>query len=77
MGDGVIAMAVLGTTIMYGYRLLEPWLIKYLRLSSQELQVCAHIHWVVASFFLTMALIFASFISSLISNINVPMWQQT
>ncbi|WP_235006747.1 DUF2157 domain-containing protein [Calothrix rhizosoleniae] len=55
MGDGVIALAVLGTSIMYGYRLLSPWLTKYFRLHSQELQICAHIHWVISSFFLIAA----------------------
>ena len=55
MGDGVIALAVLGTSIMYGYHLLSPWLTKYFRLRSQELQVCAHIHWILSSFFLIAA----------------------
>jgi len=55
IGDGVIALAVLGTSIMYSYRLLSPWLTKYLRLHPQELQVCAHIHWVISSFFLIAA----------------------
>ncbi|MDJ0674434.1 MAG: DUF2157 domain-containing protein [Calothrix sp. MO_167.B42] len=55
IGDGVIALAILGTSIMYGYRLLSPWLTKYFRLRSQELQICAHIHWVISSFFLIAA----------------------
>ncbi|KAB8329932.1 DUF2157 domain-containing protein [Scytonema tolypothrichoides VB-61278] len=48
-GDGLIAMSVLGTGIMYAYRLLSPWLINYLRLTSKELKVFAHIHWVLSS----------------------------
>ncbi|MDJ0620515.1 MAG: DUF2157 domain-containing protein [Calothrix sp. MO_192.B10] len=57
IGDGVIALAVLGTSIMYGYRLLDPWLTKYFRLRSQSLQVYAHIHWFISSFFLIVATI--------------------
>ncbi|MGH2413394.1 MAG: hypothetical protein ACRDEA_06830, partial [Microcystaceae cyanobacterium] len=48
-GDGLIAMSVLGTGIMYAYRILSPWLIDYLRLTSEELKVIAHIHWAVSS----------------------------
>lgn len=48
-GDGLIAMSVLGTGIMYAYRLLSPWLINYLHLTSKELKVVAHIHWVLSS----------------------------
>ncbi|NMG10426.1 DUF2157 domain-containing protein, partial [Brasilonema sp. UFV-L1] len=48
-GDGLIAMSVLGSGIMYAYRMLSPWLINYLRLTSEELKVVAHIHWAVSS----------------------------
>ncbi|NMF66971.1 DUF2157 domain-containing protein [Brasilonema octagenarum] len=48
-GDGLIAMSVLGTGIMYAYRLLSAWLVDYLRLTSKELKVVAHIHWVLSS----------------------------
>ncbi|MBW4633869.1 MAG: DUF2157 domain-containing protein [Iphinoe sp. HA4291-MV1] len=48
-GDGLIAMSVLGTGIMYAYRILSPWLINYLRVTSEELKVVAHIHWVLGS----------------------------
>ncbi|GAB1541507.1 hypothetical protein NUACC21_41780 [Scytonema sp. NUACC21] len=48
-GDGLIAMSVLGTGIMYVYRILSPWLLGYLRLSSKELKVVAHIHWALSS----------------------------
>lgn len=45
LGDGLIAMAALGTSIMSAYRILTPWLKDYLRLSTQELQLIAHLHW--------------------------------
>ncbi|WP_017317533.1 hypothetical protein [Mastigocladopsis repens] len=48
-GDGLIAMSVLGTGIMYAYRILSPWLIDYLRLTTEELKVVAHVHWAVSS----------------------------
>jgi hypothetical protein len=48
-GDGLIAMSVLGTGIMYAYRILSPWLVDYLRLTTEELKVVAHVHWAVSS----------------------------
>ncbi|MDP5337116.1 MAG: DUF2157 domain-containing protein, partial [Nodularia sp. (in: cyanobacteria)] len=30
-GDGLIAMSALGTSIMYAYRILTPWIVGYLR----------------------------------------------
>jgi hypothetical protein len=55
-GDGLIAMSALGTTIMYAYRLLSPWLVNYLRLTPQELKVIAHLHWAWSSFLLIVAI---------------------
>lgn len=49
LGDGLIAMATLGTGIMSAYRVLTPWLFTWLRLSRQELQSIAHLHWVWSS----------------------------
>lgn len=46
---GLIAMAALGTSIMYAYQVLSPWLIQYLHLSRAELKVIAHLHWVWSS----------------------------
>jgi hypothetical protein len=51
-GDGLIAMSALGAFIMYAYRLLSPWLISYLRLSTIEVEIIAHFHWILSSFFL-------------------------
>jgi hypothetical protein len=48
-GDGLVAMSVLGTGIMYAYRILTPWLVDYLRLTPEELKIVAHVHWAVSS----------------------------
>ncbi len=56
LGDGLIAMSALGTTIMYAYRILSPWLMGYLRLTPQELKGIADIHWVWSSCLLMAAL---------------------
>ena len=55
LGDGLIILATLGTTIMYAYRLLSPWLINYLLLTPQELKNVAHIHWGASSLLLVAA----------------------
>ncbi|RAM52188.1 MAG: DUF2157 domain-containing protein [Hapalosiphonaceae cyanobacterium JJU2] len=55
-GDGLIAMSALGATIMYAYRLLSPWLVNYLRLSTQELKIIAHLHWAWSSILLIVAI---------------------
>ncbi|NWF57883.1 MAG: DUF2157 domain-containing protein [Fischerella sp.] len=55
-GDGLIAMSALGTSIMYAYRILSPWLVNYLRLTRQELKVIAHLHWAWSSFLLIVAI---------------------
>lgn len=64
-GDGLIALSVLGTGIMYVYRILSPWLVNYLRLTSQELKVVAHLHWVVSS----CLLLYATFTSIAINRL--------
>jgi len=48
----LIAMAALGTTIMYVYRVLSPWLTGYLRFVTQELKFISHVHWLVSSLLL-------------------------
>jgi hypothetical protein len=55
LGDGFVALAALGTTIVYAYRLLSPWLIKYLGLTSQEFKNISHGHWFSSSCFLIAA----------------------
>jgi len=56
LGDGLIAMSALGTSIMYAYRILSPWLLSYLRLTPQELKGIAHIHWAWSSCLLMAAI---------------------
>ncbi|MEH2319719.1 DUF2157 domain-containing protein [Nostoc sp.] len=57
LGDALIAMSALGTSIMYAYRILSPWLVSYLRLTPQELKGIAHIHWAWSSCLLMTAII--------------------
>jgi len=54
-GDRLIAMSVLGTSIMYAYRVLAPWLLDYLHLTTAELNVVAHVHWATSSCLLFLA----------------------
>jgi hypothetical protein len=57
LGDGLIAMAALGTGIMYAYRVLSPWLLRYLPITTQELKIIAHLHWVWSSLLLMYAIL--------------------
>ena len=54
-GDGLIVMAALGTSIMYAYRVLSPWLSEYLHLTREELKAIAHLHWAWSSVLLMVA----------------------
>ncbi|MBE9096726.1 hypothetical protein [Tychonema sp. LEGE 07203] len=49
LGDGLIVLATLGTTLTYIYRVLTPWLSNYLHLTNAELKIFAHLHWVLSS----------------------------
>ncbi len=49
LGEQVLAMATLATTILYGYRLFAPWLSPYLGVTPQELNWAAHLHWFLGS----------------------------
>ncbi|MBD2356485.1 DUF2157 domain-containing protein [Tolypothrix sp. FACHB-123] len=51
-GDALIAMAALGTGIMYAYRILSPWVGDYLRLTPRQLKAITHLHWAWSSFLL-------------------------
>ncbi|MFM2064438.1 MAG: hypothetical protein RLZZ507_4109 [Cyanobacteriota bacterium] len=55
IGDGLIAMSALGTSIMYAYRILSPWLINYFLLTPGELKNIAHLHWFWSSILLLAA----------------------
>ncbi|NEQ60447.1 MAG: DUF2157 domain-containing protein [Moorea sp. SIO4A1] len=48
-GDGLIIMAVLGTSIMYAYRVFSPWLKGYLHFTPKELKVISYLHWIWSS----------------------------
>ena len=54
-GDGLIVLATLGTTLTYIYRLLSPWLSRYLRLTNSEITIFSHLHWVLSSWLLISA----------------------
>jgi len=56
IGDGLIAMSTLGTSIMLVYSRLAPWLSQYLRLTLQEIKGIAHLHWAWSSFLLMSAI---------------------
>ncbi|MDI9635880.1 DUF2157 domain-containing protein [Oscillatoria amoena NRMC-F 0135] len=55
LGDGFVAIAALGTTILYLYRLLSPWLTVALTLSEAELRTATHAHWIWSSLILWIA----------------------
>lgn len=55
-GDGLTLLAALATGLAIGYRLLSRWLVPYLRLTVQELQVVVLLHWILGNGFLLMAI---------------------
>jgi len=44
-GDGIVLLAGLAAAIAIANRLLQRWLIPYLRLTAQEVAAIAHLHW--------------------------------
>ncbi len=58
IGDQLLAMAALATSIMYVYRFLSGWLTRYLHLSTKQLQTVAHFHWFLGSIFLITAVFY-------------------
>ncbi|MCC5640221.1 DUF2157 domain-containing protein [Nostoc sp. CHAB 5844] len=56
LGDGLIAMSALGTSIMLVYSRLSPPLSQYLRLSIAEIKGIAHLHWAWSSLLLMTAI---------------------
>ncbi len=67
-GDGIVLLAGLAAAIALVYRLLQRWLLPYLRLSVREVAAIAHLHWAVGS-----ALMPLAFVSSL-SNSGAWLW---
>lgn len=55
--DGLVILAVLGTLIAICYYLFAPWLVPYLRLTKNELDVIADLHWAISSGFVGLALL--------------------
>ena len=68
LGDRFIAMTVLGTSLLYAYRVLSPWLSHYMVLTESELKIAAHLHWALSSCFLSMAVFKSAQIQWLIGN---------
>ena len=56
-GDGLIAMSALGAIILYIYRILSPWLTKFLHLTQLEVTAIANLHWVWSSSLLVIAIV--------------------
>ena len=54
-GDGFVLMAGLAAAIAIIVRLLQRWLIPYLRLSVQEIAAIAHLHWALGSVLMPIA----------------------
>ncbi|MDJ0510881.1 MAG: hypothetical protein QNJ64_16740 [Crocosphaera sp.] len=57
-GDKYLSMAALATTIMYVYRLSYPWLSSYLNLTTRDLKIIAHLHWILGTIFLGFSLLY-------------------
>ncbi|ACB52492.1 conserved hypothetical protein [Crocosphaera subtropica ATCC 51142] len=57
-GDKCLSMAALATGIMYCYRLASPWLSSYLYLTTRELKIVAHLHWIFGSICLGFSLLY-------------------
>jgi len=55
-GDGIVLLAGLAAAIAIANRLLQRWLIPYLRLSVLEIAAIAHLHWGFGSALMPVAL---------------------
>lgn len=65
-GDQFLAMAALAANLVYGYRLLSPWLAGYLHLTASELKLVAHLHWALGSCLLLGALFYPVAVNQLL-----------
>ena len=65
-GDQLLAMAALATSILYGYRLLTPWLTGYLGLAPQAFKQIADLHWGLGSLLLGWAIFYPVEINQLV-----------
>ncbi len=57
-GDKCVAMAALGMVIMSAYRFFIPFLTKQLGVTSQEVKLLAHFHWLGSSIILALATVY-------------------
>ncbi|MCU0550751.1 MAG: hypothetical protein MUC48_15490 [Leptolyngbya sp. Prado105] len=57
MSDQLMGIATLGTILMLLYRSAQPVLLRYLRLTAEEIRPFAHGHWAVSSGVLSIAAI--------------------
>ncbi|MEB3336775.1 MAG: hypothetical protein VKJ46_04880, partial [Leptolyngbyaceae bacterium] len=57
-GDQLLALAALGATLVYAYRILTPWLSSYFLLNRETWCWIAHLHWGLGSALLVGALIY-------------------
>ena len=46
--DGLVVLSILGCGLAYLSQWCQRWLMPYLRLSSHELDISAHLHWLIA-----------------------------
>lgn len=56
IADGLVILASLGTVIAINERWLARWIVPYLRLTSRELHIIAHLHWAGSSGLVGLAL---------------------
>ncbi len=58
LGDQLLGMAALATSIVYAYRILSPWLARYFQIGAAELTTVAHLHWALGSILLLLAIVY-------------------
>ncbi|EKQ67299.1 hypothetical protein OsccyDRAFT_3554 [Leptolyngbyaceae cyanobacterium JSC-12] len=57
-GDGIVLLAALAAAVAFGYRMLQRWIVPLLRLDLPELQIIAHLHWLLGNAWLILAYFF-------------------
>ncbi|MBD1861457.1 MULTISPECIES: DUF2157 domain-containing protein [Trichocoleus] len=55
-GDGILLLGALAAVIAIGERLLSRWLVPYLRLDAPRIHAIAHLHWIISSGLMLLAL---------------------
>jgi len=59
LGDGMVILGVLGGAIAYTYQVCSRWIMPYLKLSSQEINTFAHLHWLISASLLLVGSLFS------------------